>query len=306
MTDQSTTTSGGDPSSTGQSSQTQTQTTDAAAAAAAAAAGGGGTGEAKSWLEQLPETIRGDRNLAKYESLEAFANGHLHALQRFGKDPNSLVEIPTKPDDEKGWGELFNKLGRPETADAYQITLGEGATDADKAFVDGFKGIAHKAGLSQAQMGMAIGYLNEATAAAGKQAEEAAAAAAAETTKSLKAEWGDRFDVYSKEIPKLIADLGGEDAVEALNADGLGNSATMLRLLAKISDMRAEPGALPGGGTAGGATGPSTPYQAQAALATLHGDPGKMKALQDKSDPLHKVVLAEREALLKQAYPAQT
>lgn len=260
-------------------------------------------GEAKSWLELLPEAMRSDKNLTKYESLEAFANGHVNALKRFGKDPASLIEVPAKPDDEKAWADLWGKLGRPETPDAYQLQLGEGATDEDKAFVDGFRTVAHKAGLTQAQMGAAIQYLNEVTAKAGEAATKQAETAAADTTKALKAEWGDKFEIYSKAVPKLVEELGGEKAVEALNAEGMGNSPTLLKILAKITDMRAEQETLPGGG--GGATeGPNTPYQAQAKLAQLHGDPAKAKALHDRNDPMHKTVLAEREALLKQAYPA--
>ncbi|TCS14549.1 hypothetical protein EV278_107198 [Caulobacter sp. BK020] len=251
--------------------------------------------------------MRADRNLAKYESLEAFANGHLHALQRFGKDPASLLEVPAKPDDEKGWGELFNKLGRPETADGYKLDLDEGASDADKAFADGFKAIAHKAGLSQAQMGAAVGYLNETIQKAHQEAAEAAKAAAAECQKVLGAAWGDKKAVYETEIPKLLGDLGEKLKIEGvfdkLNAQGLGSSPELLQILAAVTDMRAEPGALPGAG-AGEAGRPATPYQAQAALSALHGDPAKLKALQDRNDPLHKTVLAEREALLKQAYPA--
>ncbi|PIB96509.1 hypothetical protein CSW60_18550 [Caulobacter sp. X] len=264
---------------------------------------GAGGGEAKSWLEQLPEGMRADKNLAKYESLEAFASGHLNALKRFGKDPNSLVEVPSKPDDEKAWGDLWGKLGRPEAPEGYQLQLAEGASEDDKAFVEGFRAVAFKAGMTQTQMAAAIGYLNEVTGKAGEAAAAHAEAAAAETTKTLKAEWGDKYDVYSKEIPKLIEDLGGKEAVEALNQEGMGNSPTLLKIFAKFADLRAEHGKLPGGG--GGETETvNTPYQAQMKLAQLHGDQAKAKALQDKNDPLHKAVMKEREDLLKQAYPA--
>lgn len=265
----------------------------------------GAGGEAKSWLEQLPEGMRADKNLAKYESLEAFASGHLNALKRMGKDPNSLIEVPSKPDDEKAWGDLWGKLGRPEAPEGYQLQLAEGASDEDKAFVEGFRAVAHKAGMTQAQMAAAVGYLNEVTGKAAEDATARAEAAAAETTKALKAEWGDKYEIYSKEIPKLIEELGGKDAVDALNEEGMGNSPTLLKLFAKVADLRAEHGKLPGGGGGGGeADTVNTPYQAQMKLAQMHGDPAKSKALQDKNDPMHKAVMKEREDLLKQAYPA--
>ena len=247
--------------------------------------------------------MRADRNLSKFESLEAFANGHLNALKRFGKDPASLVEVPAKPDDEKGWGDLWGKLGRPEKADGYQLTLGEGATAEDKAFAEGFREVAHKAGLTQAQMGAAVGYLNEVTGKAVADAAAAEVAAAEETGKTLKAAWGDKAPIYEKAIPALIEELGGAEAVEKLNADGLGNSATLLQMLAKITDLRAEQTQLPGGGGGGDAQGVMTPYQAQAKIAELHGDAKKMEALMDKNHALHKATKEERERLLKVAYP---
>lgn len=279
----------------------------AAAAAAAAAAGGGGGGAdggATSWLESLPEALRGDRNLAKYESLEAFANGHINTIKRLGKDPERLIEMPAKPDDTAGWDEFFGKLGRPAKAADYAITLGEGADDRDKAFLEGFRETAHKAGLSQTQMAAAVGYVNQVTVQAAEAATAEADKRAAETQTALKAEWGDKFDLYQKGIGKLIEDLGGAEAFGALEADGFGDSLPLMRILAKMTDKLAE-GGLPGGGDKG-VTGAKTPYQAQAEISALHADPVKRKALEDKNDPLHKVVLAERDGLLKLAYPSQT
>lgn len=269
-----------------------------------AAGAGGGGGEPKSWLESLPETMRGDRNLAKYESLEAFAKGHINVLARMGKDPERLIEMPAKPDDVAGWDAFWAKLGRPAKADEYKIALADGANDQDKAFLEGFRETAHKAGLTQAQLEAAVGYVSGITTKAAADATAASEKAAAETTAALKGEWGGKFDTYTKEIGKLIEDLGGAEAVEALNADGLGNSQTLLKMLAKVVDLRAEPGSLPGGRGGGSDLG-MTPYQAQGALAAFHGDAAKMEALNKKDHPMHKVVYEERQNLLKAAYPSQ-
>jgi hypothetical protein len=273
------------------------------AIAAAAPAAGAGGGEDAPWFATLDPALVKDRNVTKYESVEALARAHVAAIKRFGKDPAQLLEVPEKPDDKEGWGKLWGALGRPETIDGYGFKPIEGVADADNAAVGGFIEKAHGLGASKAVVDAAIETLIE-VRTKGEEARLAAREAQTRTvTETLEAEWGDRFPVYKNEIGKLILDSGGEALVEELNELGLGNSVGLNRLLASLIDKRAEPETLPGGGGAPPGSDAMTPYQAQGKLAEIHGSAEKQAILLDKNHAQHKTLMEERERLFKVAYP---
>lgn len=248
--------------------------------------------------------MKGDHNVTKYDSVEKFVEGHLHALKRMGVSPERQIVLPEKPDDPGAMDEVYAKLGRPDDPKGYELKLGDGATEEDRQFAEGFREVAHKAGLSQAQMGAAIEYLNGVTGKAIEDAATAEAAAATACRAEVTSEWGEKTKIYDVEIPKLIEELGGKDAVEKLNADGLGSSATLLKVLAKVSDMRAEPGKLPGGDAPGGQNRAMTPAEAQSTLNARNADKEWGAALRQKNHPRHADVLAERQRLLAFINPA--
>jgi hypothetical protein len=211
--------------------------------------------------------------------------------------PEQILKLPTKPDDDKAWGEIFRQLGRPDKPEGYKIELPANATAEVKEVTAELAAVAHKAGLNQAQLKPLIDMLQgKATAAV-----EAALAARETETKTvqdtLKAEWGDKYSVYGGEIGKLIVELGGQDLLTELNDKGIGNSLGLSRFLAKLVDKVAQPGAAPGaGGQASGADRPLTPLQAKAErmqLEQAHGD-----ALREKSHAQHAWALGERNRLL--------
>ncbi|MBI1684457.1 hypothetical protein [Caulobacter hibisci] len=262
----------------------------------------------KPFYDAWGDDLKASATIVNAKSAEDVARMYLNAEKRLGVPANRLLVVPDKVDDAEGWGKIHAALGRPDTVEGYQVQLGENASDADKAFVDKFLGEAHKAGASPAVVAAAIGVLNEATAQARTDAEAADKAAAEATRAALDKAWGDKAKVYDSEIPALLTQLGEEldktlpegarlgDVVEKLNAEGMGNSPTLLRLLAHLADSRAEPG-LPGGGK-GGADRGMTPDQAGAARRALEADPVKGLALRDRTHSLNKDVLAERNRLL--------
>lgn len=248
-----------------------------------------------SWRDSLPDALKADLTLAKYNTAEDLARAHVHATKRLGASPEQLLVIPKDPADEAAMGEIYDKLGRPKAATDYKIELSEKADDQDKAFVEGFRAVAHKAGLSQPQLAAAVGYLNEVTMNAAAEQEAASVAAQAATQAELKKEWGAKYDTYAKEIGNFLVTEGGQSLLDELNAKGLGNSIGLSKLLAKMMDKVAEPEAPGGeGGRPNVAGGAMTPVQAQAKLKDLETNP----ALRDKLHPQHAAIMAERRQLL--------
>ncbi len=90
------------------------------------------------WLGSLPDELKGDATLSRYQSIEELARGHVEAH----KVAKSKVVLP-KDGDAESFGRFAASI-RPEKADDYQFNLPEGQ---DATLADAMKPIFHDAGL---------------------------------------------------------------------------------------------------------------------------------------------------------------
>ncbi len=156
-----------------------------------------------SFIESLPEDIRGHEAIKNFDSAEKLARAHLETL---GK-----VVIP------------------PESADKYEITVPDGK-QVNQEFLSGFKAWAHEAGLSQKQAAaLAEKYL------AFEDAQLAAYSKAAEAqVNAVKIEWGDKFDANVAIAHKAVEQFCTAEDKRYLDESGLGNNPTLVRMFYKI------------------------------------------------------------------------
>lgn len=262
-------------------------------------AGGAGKPVPSFWETFEDAGLKAHPSVTKFTTPEALAKSYVDAEKRLGAPPDQLIRLPTKPDDKAAWDEVYSRLGRPEKADGYGIKLPENATEEMKAVSGKLAETAHIAGLSPAQLRPLVDLLQAEANSAQTQAVAARETETRETQATLRKEWGAKFDVYGKEIGKLVVDLGGQPLLDELNASGLGNSLALNRALAKLVDRVAEP-ERPGGegGRADVGDRPFTPAQAGAERARLEADPTLGAALRDRSHAQHKHAVDERNRLL--------
>jgi len=156
-----------------------------------------------SFIESLPEDIRGHEAIKNFDSAEKLARAHLETL---GK-----VVIP------------------PESADKYEITIPDGK-QVNREFMAGFKTWAHEAGLSQKQAEtLAAKYL------AFEDAQLAAYSKAAEAqVNAVKIEWGDKFDANVAIAHKAVEQFCTAEDKRYLDESGLGNNPMLVRMFHKI------------------------------------------------------------------------
>lgn len=220
------------------------------------------------WLPDAePDTVGYVQNKgwqAPADALKAYQ--HLEKFVGADKAGRGLV-LPLE-DDEKAWGQVYDRLGRPATPADYKIG-GEG----DKAFSDMMAAEMHAAGLTVKQAQRLAAKYGEFGGAAAKAQQEAADAALAAEHAALAKEWGQgpesqvRREMARRAATKLGLDESAIDALEKVQ----GFSKTM-RALAKIGDMFAESKAE--GFDAPGSFG-TTPEGARAERAAIMADPGK-------------------------------
>lgn len=186
------------------------------------------------------------------------------------------IVLPKEGAPQEIWDALYNKIGRPATADGYKLEHGD---KADEGLIKSFKEAAHKSGLPQRGVEGLYEWFN-ATAAQLESAQEAAKTEAFNAEKvALGAEWGkdsvrnaDLADRGTNVALKLLG-LEGDKAVgfqEKLEAGiGFRNAAV---LLMKLSEMAGTTGdTFEGAGSGSGGFTPSA-KQAEAEIAKLKGD----------------------------------
>lgn len=106
------------------------------------------------WLATLPDDLKGDATLSRYKDIEALARGHVETKKLVG----SKLSLPGEGAGEDEWGAFYNAIGRPESADKYEIKTIELPVDAPEetrtALAEAtkpFRELAHKLGLTGAQ-----------------------------------------------------------------------------------------------------------------------------------------------------------
>ena len=103
---------------------------------------GGESGAVANWRDSLSEDIRDNESLSKFTDIGALAKSYINAEQMIGKDK---IVIPSTEDE---WSNAYQKLGRPDSPDGYEIGKVEGLEVNDDA-MGFFKGLFHQTGLNQ-------------------------------------------------------------------------------------------------------------------------------------------------------------
>lgn len=204
--------------------------------------------QAKGW--QSPADL-----LTSYRNLEKFAGGS-----------KNLLELPGLDADPTAWDSVYNRLGRPENPDGYDIKPPEGG---DKDLVDWFKQTAHKNGLTAKQAATLFNEWNTLTGERMQQIQQAQAQQSEQAVADLRKEWGQAFDQQIDAGRRAAAALGyGEEQLSTLESK-LG-TADMLKLFATLGSKMGED-SFAGGDRDSGGFG-TTPAAARQQIADLKMD----------------------------------
>lgn len=217
------------------------------------------------WREALPEDIRGNENLAKFESLEGLAKSYINAQQMIGRD-----KIPMPKSDEE-WQDVYNRLGRPESAEGYEFEDVEVPEDfpIDDEALKQFKEVAHQNGLTAKQANelqkwyfqQNVGNFENMVTAVQQEMDEAQA--------NLRKEWGNAYDQKLATAMRAVREFGGDDLVRTLEESGLGNNVALVKTFAEIGSKISGDVSIEGDGV----DGARTPAQLKAEIAKIQSDP---------------------------------
>lgn len=238
-----------------------------------------------SWLDGLNDDIKGYVEAKGFKDPGAVVESYRNLEKLRGVPEDRLLKLPEKMDG-ADLSPIYDKLGRPESAEKYTRVLGEDFNDA------AFQGIAKKAhelGLNDAQ----FKGLQEITGTMAQQVQEQLdATAAAEFD-----DWKSKNDQGFKDAARVMSQVGvSEEQLEGILS---GNKAALYDFLAKFGAKTAESQVIQGE-QPGGEFGLS-PAAARQKIAELMSDKSFMEAYTSTNSKVRGPAIARIETLHKAA-----
>ena len=184
------------------------------------------------WKSSLDPTYASDPSLQHIGSFDALAKSYINAQKMVGAEK---VAIPGSWATEEDWNGIYNKLGRPEAPDKYELELGENA-NAD--FSDWFKNTAHGVGLSTQQAQKLATAYGEFTGSAQQVTDEQIESRRAEVETELRKELGTNYDDKLQSANTMLQELDAPDLTEIALADGslLGDNPELIKMMVRLND----------------------------------------------------------------------
>ena len=194
---------------------------------------------AKTWKEAISEEFRNDPNIEKFTEIDALAKSYINATQMIGKDK---VAVPNKNSTEDQWNEVYDKLGRPESADKYSLNAKSEVVPIDEQAIKQFAENAHQLGLNNKQAQGILEFYKNNMEGMAHQAKVDTETAQAQSTQQLRQEWGREFDTNIKKAGALAKANMNPEILDMQLKDGmrLGDHPEIIKGFAKIAGMMSE------------------------------------------------------------------
>jgi hypothetical protein len=194
---------------------------------------------AKTWKEAISEEFRNDPNIEKFTEIDALAKSYINATQMIGKDK---VAVPNKNSTDDQWNEVYDKLGRPESADKYTLNAKSEVVPIDEQAIKQFAENAHQLGLNNKQAQGILEFYKNNMEGMAQQAKVDTETAQAQSTQQLRQEWGREFDTNIKKAGALAKANMNPEILDMQLKDGmrLGDHPEIIKGFAKIAGMMSE------------------------------------------------------------------
>lgn len=206
---------------------------------------------ATEWRNGLPEDIRENSALLKYENLEQGARAFIGAQHLMGKSPEQIMDRPKAGDMEARRSAMTTLGALPALEDGkvgdFKLAAHTGAENipewlgAGEPLGVGFLGKAHELGLMPDQAQSVYGWFVDTMMATEKDQAAQDAVAAEGNARTLEAKWGTgKFDQNLAAANFAIDKLGGDDLRSAIDDANLGTNPLLLDAFQKVGFMLAE------------------------------------------------------------------
>jgi hypothetical protein len=272
------------------------QPTNDAGANTNGAQGAAAGAEPKSWLESLPDDIKKDPSLALFKEPAALAKSWINAQKLIGADK---VIIPGEKATDEERAAFYQKLGRPDAPEKYELKTPEGYKLDDNQSKT-FKESAFKLGLTPAQVNGILEF-DASRVNQTMEAQETAKRQELETSlinyqKSLGGD--DKFKARVDEARFAVQQLASPELKAFLDKSQLGSQPEMIEFFAQLKAMMSDGKVRDGTGVGFGAD----PSAIQAEIDAIQ-DP--KSPLWDSNHPQRQVYVEKQTKLYERLHAAQ-
>lgn len=249
----------------------------------------------ETWMEALPEELREDATLKSIQDFPSMAKMLVSGQKMVGKDK---IVVPGKESTDEDWGNIFDRLGRPEKSEGYKLEKPELPEDMpwDDRLVSSFQDIAHKTGLLPKQAKDVYDWYNGVAKAVHLENQRIEQETFEGAEAALKKEWGQAYDQKLELAQTAVRAFAGEDEIKAIEEEGLGNDPRVIKLFANIGSAISED-------KLKGVYQVSTPVEVQSEINKVLGDPEH--PYHQKKHPEHASAVNAMQELYKQVYPEE-
>jgi len=191
------------------------------------------TGEIR---DGAPENVRTLLESKKWNNINQIVDGYGELEKLVGVGEHLVIPKVDDPEFATKMGDVFNRLGRPDTSDKYEYEY-EGDVEISDELTGQFKEYAHSLGLTQDQFNKIVNFQLDAVAAQSQAYTEQAEAQRQENISALQLKWGANYETKIKGA-KIIADSLG--IYQTLEAKGLASDPVIIEMLDTIANRTSE------------------------------------------------------------------
>ena len=141
-----------------------------------------------------------------FKDIDSMIKSHRSAESYIGMDPSQIIKMPK---DGETMDAVWERLGRPETADGYKFDGQENYTDSP--LVNLLKEVGHKGGMTSATYTELASRAVELANAEQAQAEESRVEAFNNEANQMKTDWGAKYDEVIHVADSAVRALGVDD-----------------------------------------------------------------------------------------------
>lgn len=253
------------------------------------------------FLALIPEEIRTEAYFKDIKDVPNLATRAFHQSKLIGVPPDQLIRLAA-PDDAAGWNAIWNKLGRPDSADKYTLadpapeTLPKGF-NLNPELKTGFAAKAHELGLPQKAADALYQWWNGQRIDAFGRAVAGEAEGLRQAEAALKGAWGAAYGAKTQDSEAAVAHLDGVLKLDGALRAALGEMPAAARValgqvFAHLGGQMREDGIL-GQGGGGAASGALSPTEAMQQINAMQQDPAVARVLMDKTAIGHAEAVAK-------------